>query len=193
MATAAPTRPVAYGDDITGLKAVSDPGCALAIWDRALPPSLAGLVAALDLADVDDIDALLPAADATVAAAVLLGAAGYEGKTAAALAHEIAALADALAAVTIAKRLRLRLEVVDTDACRRFHADLVTIRLLVTLRGPGTQWIDTAAPDVVEQLPAGAVGLFKGRRLMDEPTVLHRSPPIAGTGVHRLMLVIDPA
>ena len=193
MATAAPTRPVAYGDDITGLKAVSDPGCALAIWDRALPPSLAGLVAALDLADVDDIDALLPAADATVAAAVLLGAAGYEGKTAAALAHEIAALADALAAVTIAKRLRLRLEVVDTDACRRFHADYVTLRLLCTYVGPGTQWHRVSTPDAIEQVPTGAVAIFKGRQLLDPPTVLHRSPPIAGTGVHRLMLVIDPA
>jgi hypothetical protein len=44
----------------------------------------------------------------------------------------------------------------------------------------------------VRQLLAGEVALFKGRLLTDSP-IIHRSPPIAGTGQRRLVLVINPA
>ena len=40
-------------------------------------------------------------------------------------------------------------------------------------------------------LAPGAVGLFKGRILAGEQAIVHRSPPIAGTGEARLLLVID--
>lgn len=40
-------------------------------------------------------------------------------------------------------------------------------------------------------LAPGAVGLFKGRILAGEQAIVHRSPPIAGTGEERLLLVID--
>ena len=71
-------------------------------------------------------------------------------------------------------------------------ADYVTLRLLCTYAGPGTQWCRAAAPDAIYEVPTGAVGVFKGRMLLDPPTVLHRSPPIAATGGQRLILVIDP-
>jgi hypothetical protein len=41
-------------------------------------------------------------------------------------------------------------------------------------------------------VPTGAVGVFKGRLLLDPPTILHRSPPISATGERRLVLAIDP-
>lgn len=36
------------------------------------------------------------------------------------------------------------------------------------------------------------VGLFKGKLATDRPA-MHRSPPIAGTGAVRLLLVLNPA
>ena len=44
----------------------------------------------------------------------------------------------------------------------------------------------------VAQMRAGEVAIFKGRMLLDDPPVLHRSPPIAATGEQRLLLVLDP-
>lgn len=185
--------PIERRDCPTVLRAILDPDCALAIWDRILPSELADLVAALELESVDDIDATIPAVGATIRAAVLLGAAGYDGETAVTLADEIGAMVDCVALIEPAACFRIRLEVVETDACRRFHADMVTVRLLVTLRGPGTQWIEVTAPEAIGTVTTGAVALFKGRQLAPDPVVLHRSPPIAGTGAQRLVLVIDPA
>jgi hypothetical protein len=84
--------------------------------------------------------------------------------------------------------------VIETDACRKFHADQVTVRLLMPLVGPGTQWVHAnAEPQVPEgELRIGDVGLFKGRVWAEEPVILHRSPPIAAMGITRLLLVIDP-
>ncbi len=184
--------PVARGDSADILQAILAPDCALAIWDRALPAALVADLAALDPDSVDDIDAIVHADSATIAVAVLLGGAGYDQATALMLATEIGLSAEHLARLAPVERLRIRLEIVTTDACRRFHADRVTLRLLVTLHGPGTQWIGTADPDAIEQVPTGAVAVFKGRLLVEDPAILHRSPPIAGTGRHRLMLAIDP-
>jgi len=90
-------------------------------------------------------------------------------------------------------RVRIRLETVTTDACSLFHVDRVRLRLLTTYVGPGTDWLDvTAAPDArIRRLPEGAVALFKGSLWPGSPGCPHRSPPIAGTGRHRLMLSID--
>jgi hypothetical protein len=87
---------------------------------------------------------------------------------------------------------RLRREVIETNACRRFHADFVTLRLLCSYVWLGTQWCRADAPDAICEVPTGAIGVFKGRMLLDPPTVLHRSPPIVATGQRRLVLTIDP-
>ncbi|QRM33208.1 DUF1826 domain-containing protein (plasmid) [Microvirga sp. VF16] len=43
--------------------------------------------------------------------------------------------------LTGAQRLCLRLDVIEDDACRKFHVDNVFYRLVTTYRGPGTQWL----------------------------------------------------
>lgn len=47
--------------------------------------------------------------------------------------------------------------------------------------------------DAIRRLDRGAVALLRGERgaTSDRPAVLHRSPPIAGTGIVRLLLTID--
>ena len=57
-----------------------------------------------------------------------------------------------------ARYLRLRLDVISTNACRKFHRDAVTARLLCTYRGSATQ-IGNASndqdPHIIKQIPSG--------------------------------------
>jgi len=184
------TSDVATGGQAAVLDRVARPDCALAIWERRPSPVLAGALTMLYLDTVDDIAVEL-AADATLEDA--LQAAGYPDAAIDPIAADIGLLVRHHAALTGSARLALRLEVVETDACRRFHADYTTLRLLCSYVGPATQWHRLAEPDLIHQVPTGAVAVFKGRLLLDPPTVLHRSPPIAAHGGRRLMLVLDPS
>ncbi len=176
------------------LAQIHRPAVQLALWQRPRPASLAWLDA-VDLAAIADIDCWIDAPFRADAVADQLHAAGFPAQPAtAALAADIVRQMRGFATITQSPRLRLRLDVVETDACRRFHMDYVSVRLLLPLVGPGTQWIMADAPRdaPVQQLQPGHVGLFKGRLAVAEPAVLHRSPPIAGTGQRRLLLVLDP-
>ncbi len=188
MTLATMTRDMASGAEAEVLDSISHPETALAIWERDLP---AGLGEALTLLDFDEIDDMAVGLIAGETLDEALHAAGYSGTAVAALAADIAMLALRHLEMMGVGRLALRLEVVETDACRRFHADYVTVRTICTYVGPGTQWHRIAEPDAIGTVATGSVAVFKGRLLLDPPTVLHRSPPIMASGGRRLMLVID--
>ncbi|WP_395396788.1 DUF1826 domain-containing protein [Novosphingobium sp. BL-8A] len=181
---------MARGPDV--LAEILDAPIHLALWQTRRPPELAWL----DALDWDSLDDVAVAMDCDAPRDGWLEAlteAGYPaGVRTAILAGEIAALAIRFAAIMACRQVRIRLEVVETDACRKFHADHVTARLLTTLHGQGTQWIETICPDRIRQMEVGEVAIFKGRIWAEEPAVLHRSPPIGQTGETRLLLVIDP-
>lgn len=166
----------------------------LALWQRARPMALNWLDE-VDLAALGDIDCWIDAPFRAQDLGERLREAGFAALPGTvALAVEIARQMRRFAALTDSPRLRLRLDVVETDACRRFHMDYVSVRLLMPLVGPGTQWImaNEGPEGPVREMQPGQVGLFKGRLAVAEPAVLHRSPPIAGTGQRRLLLVLDP-
>lgn len=112
------------------------------------------------------------------------------------LIDDIAALADIFAGVTGAPWLRLRLDVVTGNACRRFHIDRVTARLVCTYRGTGTQYgfSEGDEPRDIHTVPTGTPIVMRGTLWPPRPNsgLLHRSPPIEGTGETRLMLALDP-
>ena len=189
MSTAMLDDIVAFGHDRASLDAIARPDAALAIWWRSLPDPLHAALASLDLDTVDDMSFDFAAEEPVDGA---LADAGYADPVATLLAEDIGLLVRRHAALTGEDRLRLRLEVIETDACRRFHADFVTLRLLCSYVGPGTQWCRADAADAICEVPTGAVGVFKGRLLLDPPTILHRSPPIGATCERRLVLAIDP-
>ena len=60
-----------------------------------------------------------------------------DGAERARLVDDAAALADIFAGLMRARHLRLRFDVVTTNACRKFHIDAVTARLICTYRGTG--------------------------------------------------------
>lgn len=183
-----------------GLASIRWPGTALVIWRRSVDPRLVALVDALDFAELPHLR--LEAIEAAEVGAALARALGTAAARLQPLLADLADLARLYARVTGSSPIRLRLEAIRDDACRRFHADQVAWRLLCTWRGPGTEWL--AARDVVraaDGLPAEpepsrihrlerfAVGLFAGARTPNP--CIHRSPPLSGSGLDRLLLVID--
>lgn len=175
------------------LAAVRHPDVALAIHPRSLSPALADAVDALDLDEIDDTDLIVDLPVSGEACAAALAVSGFPASAARMIGDDMARLAQVQGLVAGCTRLSIRLHVIETDACRKFHADYVTLRLLTTYRGRATEWHRTDALDRIDRLRPGDVAIFKGRVLLDPPAVLHRSPPIAGTGEYRLLLVIDPA
>lgn len=110
---------------------------------------------------------------------------------------DIIAQTKAMAALMKAPWMRLRLDVIDHNACKKFHQDAVTVRLICSYRGPGSQLTLKSLPesdDNIMTVPTGAALWLRGRVWPAETaeTLLHRSPPIADTGVTRLVLVLDP-
>ncbi|TVP84399.1 MAG: DUF1826 domain-containing protein [Thioalkalivibrio sp.] len=110
----------------------------------------------------------------------------------------------------------LRIEVLDRPMCPRFHVDRTGIRLVCTLRGPGTEWLHDGWADrsrlgpgsrgladeesglmlpgaEVERIPTFAVGLLKGSLWQDNADrgAIHRSPQIPTSEGPRVMLSLD--
>ncbi|PNU02143.1 DUF1826 domain-containing protein [Novosphingobium guangzhouense] len=179
-------------EDAAVLGRIRDSHVHLAVWQRARPRDLDWLDS-LDYDGIDDVQETLPVESLACTLPAKLLQAGYPEGPHSALGHEITALALRYARIMQTKSIRMRLEIVETDACRKFHMDNVRARLLMPLTEPGTQWIEAEAgpEEPINHLRAGDVGIFKGRIWAETPAILHRSPPIAGTGVARLLLVLD--
>ena len=181
-----------------GLRAFRQPGCAAAIWHREPVPGFRSWLDGLAPELLPRVRVILrPEAVRTVAAEVCAAAGMPEHPERARLVDDIAALADLFAGLMRARWLRLRLDVVTTNACRRFHVDAVTARLVCTYRGTGTQYGLSPGggdPARILTVPTGAPILLRGTLWPERPRsgLLHRSPPIEGTGEARLVLVLDP-
>ncbi|MEM7689454.1 MAG: DUF1826 domain-containing protein [Pseudomonadota bacterium] len=179
------------------LAAIRKPDCNLAVWERATSPALGALVKA----PREDVRFEARLSGLATRLENELDQAGYAASTErAALIADIVDLAQRYGAIMEESILSVRLAVVTTDSCRKFHADYVKARLITTYVGTGTQWIDgedaacvarDEPPQRIQTLKAGDVGLFKGKMWTQSPAI-HRSPPIADTGETRLMLVLDP-
>lgn len=193
LSTIAPHAAHVASDASPGIfSALHDPAINLVVWERTLNARLLQELAGLDLCCLAEVRLTLPLAGLDDQLAPMLAAAGWTGM---ALARDIADLARRFADVMACPAVELRLEVVRGNACRKYHADYVPARLVTTYRGPGTDWLPDGARDdrAARRLAAGAVGLFKGRTWPTETPIIHRSPPIEGTGQVRVVLVINPA
>jgi hypothetical protein len=126
--------------------------------------------------------------------------------------ERLAALYEALCEGT---RPRMGVFVVDSDACAKFHTDHVGLRLIVTYCGPGSEWVAEEGvdrrylgcelplaeanariafdPGAVRRAGPGDILLLKGDAWPGNAGrgAVHRSPPIQGTGIRRLVLKLD--
>ncbi len=180
------------------LDAVHDPDIAVAIWERDPLAAIAGFLA-VPIGPVGFASPL--GCSLTAALGHALDDARYPLTGArAALEADVCALAKRFARIVAAEAVEIRLERVVTDACRKFHTDYVRARLITTYAGPGTQWLDETGPEAcdcgephdIRQLRAGDVAILKGRHWDETRAAILRSPPIAGSGAVRLVLVINP-
>ena len=142
--------------------------CNLSIWQRASLPGLDTL--ALDR--IQDLRFASPLGDLERELDARCEQAGYAPENVRpALVRDVANLADHFGAIMELGAVSVRLAVVTTNSCRKFHADYVKARLITTYVGSGTQWIEGEdlarvaggeEPRRINALSAGDVVLFKG-------------------------------
>jgi hypothetical protein len=187
-------------DEPEGLSAIGWPGTALVLWRRQVRPELASLVDGLAFAELPHLR--FEAIATHRVGEALAVALGPRASKLAPLLADVADLARLYARVTGSATIRLRLEAIRDDACRRFHADQVHARLLCTYRGPATEWLAAhdvrlaadgyvadPEPGAIRRLERFEVGLFAGA--LSPRSCVHRSPPLSGSGRDRLLLVVD--
>jgi hypothetical protein len=185
------------GADSAILQNIGRDNCNLAIWERGKIPDYAPLIA--DTAEPIRIECA--PCDLGTALRQALSHNGFDAPHLhAPFTSDVALLAQSFCTTLAVSRLEVRLEVVTTDSCRKFHADYVSARLITTYVGPGTEWLDAKSADQVakgaeplriNRMNAGDVGIFKGKMATLHPAI-HRSPPIATSGEKRLLLVLNP-
>lgn len=179
------------------LREVLDTACNLAIWERQSQQAFELLISDV-IQDVRFDTNLKSLSDCLQGQ---LDGAGYADTAERdELIADVSVLANHYCEILDLTELEVRLEVVTTDSCRKWHADYVKARLISTYVGSGTQWLCQQDADRVKQgdeplhinsMSPGDVGIFKGKLATTTPAI-HRSPPIDGTGERRLLLVLNP-
>jgi len=200
------------GDQVDVLTDIYAQDCNLVAWRRTLAPELeeeAGalllsnktLQASLSLSPQSANDSISRALGGTLSAPTLV--------------NDIVELVDMFCYLFDADMAGLRLTALGQPMCPRFHVDHVPCRLVVTYRGPATEWLPH---DRVNRSKLGsgnggkideASGLFKDSRDINQATagdvlllkgeswvgnegagVVHRSPDTL-SGNARLLLTLD--
>jgi len=181
----------------------------LAVWQRQLPvhtADFAQLVLSLNEPLAESLCLELPDEDAEPdlagLAAGLRDLQGFEG-----FMSDLKWLISAFACLLGARRIGVRLRVLDKAMCPRFHVDHVPVRLITTYAGIGSQWLEEGAMDrlqlgqanaepqgaaSIRQLNSGDVALLKGEKWHGNEGfgLIHRSPQPA-PGERRLLLTLD--
>lgn len=104
----------------------------------------------------------------------------------------------------------LHLKVINDNACTKFHTDGYNLRLFTTYHGKGTEWLPEKAVNrsalgksnalivkdttQIQQMGTFHVGILKGETPNTSSPVkgiVHRSPEIAQSREHRIILRID--
>lgn len=195
-AVPAEAPPVGIVHHPDALNLIYHPGIAAVIWQRSPLASFQRWLDGLTPGQLPRLRTTLPPALVREAMTTICNAQGTPNdRECMRLIDDVAALADIFAKLMQASFLQLRLDVVSTNSCRKFHVDNVMARLICTYRGTGTQYGDGAEPRSIFTVPAGAPILLRGTRWPGHSqgsSLRHRSPPIADTGETRLVLVLDP-
>lgn len=185
-------------DSAEDLSAIHRQGVAAAVWQRAPLPLFQNWIDGLDAELLPKARVILRPEAIPDAVRHICDTSGTpDGPERDMLIDDISALAKIFAGLMRARFLRLRLDVVTTNACRKFHVDAVTSRLVCTYRGTGTQYGTSRGgsdPERIFTVPSCAPILLRGTLWPEQPAsgLLHRSPPIEGSGETRLLLVLDP-
>lgn len=189
---------VSITDQAEDLSVIHRRDCAAAIWNRSTPPGCEAWLNALHPQQLPRARLILrPDTVERCITHLFDGAEIPPCQERNQLTADIAGLAELFSQIMKVNYLRLRLDVVQTNACRKFHVDAVRARLVCTYRGTGTQLglsDQNDEPQCLLTLPTGIPIVLRGTKWPEFPRsgLLHRSPPIEGTGETRFVIVIDP-
>ncbi|AZF13477.1 hypothetical protein C4J93_5327 [Pseudomonas sp. R2-37-08W] len=182
LAPLTPLRPVVRqtrGQTPLALSDILEDGVNLALWQRQLPLHIAEFGALIVGLDEPLAEALVIELDREDSAPNLQGLAprcrdleGYDGFIA-----DVSWLVSAFACLLGARRIGVRLRLLDRAMCPRFHVDHVPVRLITTYAGVGSQWLregvmdrrrlsqpDAEPTERIEQILCGEVALLKGTK-----------------------------
>ena len=181
-----------------GLSLIHDPSCAAAIWRRKPLKSFQDWLDAQIPENLPSARLILRPDTIRSALSNIVATAGLpDCAERSLLVQDISALGHIFSGIMHAPYLKLRLQAVSTNACRKFHIDNIKARLICTYRGRGTQYgrsENSTEPREVKNVSTGSVMIMRGTLWPESPNsgLLHRSPPIEGTDETRLVLVLDP-
>ncbi len=210
LAPVIPLRPVirqTFGETPLALSDILEDGVNLSVWQRQLPLHIAEFGALLVALNEPLADAMVIELNNEESAPHLQGLAsccrdleGYEGFIA-----DVSWLVSAFACLLGAKRIGVRLRLLDKAMCPRFHVDHVPVRLITTYAGVGSQWLregvmdrrklsqaDAEPSERIEQIQCGEVALLKGTKWHGNEGhgLIHRSPALKADE-RRLILTLD--
>lgn len=187
----------------SGLKAIKHPEVQLVTWRRKLSRSLQDWLEHPDQSRLPDLRLLLYPAQLRLALETLLDKHGMpRDAERSELIDDIDGLVSVFADIAATDLVDVRLERVGHDACWKFHRDCVEARLVTTYLGPATEWIKPPYAEEalenqkqfqgpIERFRPHDVGMFKGSCADSGSGIVHRSPPIEGTGQMRLFLCLN--
>ena len=197
---------VSVGRHANVLLCIHEPSKEIAVWERTLPRQLTQWLNQLAPGQLPRARMTLMPGEAALKIRASCDACGTPAV--AEREHLIADIADLVkhfAHLAGCDTVRFRLDAIDHNSCSKWHRDSVALRLITTYRGPGTQWVAaTGSVDVLARpndeaavartMQAGDVAVFRGKGASDRANgggIVHRSPPIAGQKLTRLVLVLD--
>jgi len=195
------------------LSDIYDPANNIAIWQRELDQKTDTSVDLLFKKTQSLKIAGVATPESGDNAALLEALDGFEG--AEVLRHETNELIDMFCYLFDLKRVGLRMTMLESAMCPRFHVDRVPCRLVTTFHGVATEWLphdlvdrtklgrgnnglpdDQSGiyknPDDIHQLTQGDVALLKGELWEgnENAGLVHRSPQV-NSGEKRLLLTLD--
>ncbi len=207
---AASTPHDAAGHQPDVLQQILDPNVNLSLWQRPPQTAITRELSLLQASHLPDVrcPTSLEAFDDDVL--TLLQQQGLDPRLLENWRVDMRRLAEIYFSVSGNRDVTLRLVTTEEDDCRRFHVDRTNLRLLCTYRGPGTEWLTdeqvdrlaqrTGAPneDIIRfgepsQFEPFWVGVMKGDAYPGNADhgLVHRSPPIAGSGRTRVLFCLD--
>ena len=197
-----------------GLAKIKDDKVQLAVWGRLSVPKFVTVLSdpSIAPADLPHFEGLVASSGASEAMRKSMRSQNTRALSDGdidELVGDVDQLVRVFAKITKSKSVFVRLENLDDNGCSSWHQDCVPFRLVTTYRGPCTEWVHPDVSNVTlrrknadskdaQSLCHHDVALFKGRgeteygdALLNHPGIVHRSPRIEGSGVHRIVLVLD--
>lgn len=164
---------------VGGLASIVTPHVNACIFRRNLPLLLEGALRA-NLGELPR-DYACHGHDAIATASRFAHEAGLGTQASALFCRDVHRLATAFSAALDRPDLSVRLDVISTDKCRRFHADYKHVRLLCTYVGPGTEWVEERDLDRealrLRDAEDGSTFERTNARIVPDPLAIHRANP----------------